>query len=127
MSSRIFAVFVIAVALLLTACPPAVNVSIYNNTPDSITVFWLRGQTLMIRSHSASTVLFPPVLTSFAVVRRGVRHDYSIHYPGKEFMYPSYRFGLQVQPSAKIYAVQGTMPARVFPPQPSGYPLVPHA
>ena len=127
MSSRILAIFVIPVALLLTACPPAVNVSIYNNTPDSITVFWLRGQTVMIPSHSASTLSFPPVLTSFAVVRRGVRRDYAIRYPGKEFMYPSYRFGLQIQPSAKIYAVQGTIPARAFPPQPSGYPLVPHA
>src|SRR6516165_7103264 len=110
MPSRISAIFVIAVALLLTACPPVVNVSIYNNTSDSITVFWLRGQTVIIPAHAGSTLSLPPVLAGFAVVRRGVRRDYAIRYPGKEFMYPSYRFGLQIQPSAKIYSVQGTMP-----------------
>jgi hypothetical protein len=107
MSSRLSAISLVAAALSLTACPPAVKVS-------------------MIPSHSPLTLSFPPVLGSFSVVRRGVRRDYAIHYPGKEFMYPSYRFGLQIQPSANIYAVQGTMPATAFPSQPSGYPLVPH-
>jgi hypothetical protein len=126
MSSRLSAISLVAAALSLTACPPAIKVSIFNNTPDPITVVWLRGQALMIPSHSPLTLSFPPVLGSFSVVRRGVRRDYAIHYPGKEFMYPSYRFGLQIQPSANIYAVQGTMPATAFPSQPSGYPLVPH-
>jgi hypothetical protein len=127
MSSRVFAIFVIAVAFLLTACPPAVEVSVYNNTPDSVTLLWLHDQKVVLSPHSSSTLALPPVLTTFSVIRRGVKRDYAIHYPGKEFMYPSYRFGLQIQPSAKIYAVQGTMPATAFPSQPSGYPLVPHA
>ena len=73
MSSRLSAISLVAAALSLTACPPAVKVSIYNNTPDPITVVWLRGQALMIPSHSPLTLSFPPVLGSFSVVRRGVR------------------------------------------------------
>jgi hypothetical protein len=126
MSSRFSTVFVLALGLLLTACPPAVKVSVYNNTPDPITVVWLRGQSLLLAPHSVSTLPLPPVLQSFSIVRLGVRRDYTIHYPGKEFMYPSYRFGLQIQPGDKIYAVQGGMPVTAFPPQPSGYPLLPH-
>ena len=86
MSSRLSAISLVAAALSLTACSPAVKVSIYNNTPDPITVVWLRGQALMIPSHSPLTLSFPPVLGSFSVVRGGVRRDYAIHYPGKEFM-----------------------------------------
>src|SRR5437588_4809335 len=126
MSSRLSAISVIAVALLLTASPPAVKVSVYNNTTDPITVVWLRGQRLVLAPHSASTLPFPPVLESFSVVRRGVQRDYIIRYPGKEFMYPSYRYGLQIEATGKIYAMQSsTMPVAHLPLQPSGYPLVP--
>jgi len=38
MSSRLSAISLVAAALSLTACPPAVKVSIYSNTPDPITV-----------------------------------------------------------------------------------------
>src|SRR4029077_13784959 len=103
-----------------------VKVSVYNNTPDPITLVWLRGQSMVVPLHSSSTLSLPPVLTTFSTIRQGVKHDYAIHYPGKEFMYPSYRFGLQIQPNAKIYAVKGRLPASGFPSQPSGYPLVPH-
>ena len=127
MSSRLLAVSAFAAALLLTACPPIVAVSVFNNTPDTITLGWLHDQTVVLAPHSTSTLSYPPVLRAFSVSRRGVKHEYVIHYPGKEFMYPSYRFGLQIQPSGKIYAVQGRMPATAFPSQPSGYPLVPHA
>ena len=126
MSSRLSAASVFAVALLLTACPPGVKVIVYNNTLDPITLVWLHDQTVVVPPHSSSTLSLPPVLTTFSTIRRGLKHDYAIHYPGKEFMYPSYRFGLQIQPSAKIYAAQGRMPASAFPSQPSGYPLVPY-
>jgi len=126
MSSRLSAISVVAVALLLTACPPAVKVSVYNNTTDPITFVWLRGQRLVLAPHSASTLPFPPVLESFSVVRLGVQRDYIIRYPGKEFMYPTYRYGLQIAANGKIYAVQSsTMPVAHLPLQPSGYPLVP--
>jgi hypothetical protein len=125
MSSRSLSISVVVVALLLTACPPAVKVSVYNNTPDPITIIWLRSQKLTLASHSAATLPFPPVLKSFSVLRRGAQREYVIQYPRKEFMYPSYTYGLQIQPSGKIYAVQSMMPATAFPTQPSGYPLLP--
>ena len=126
MSLRLSAIFVASVALLLTACPPAVKVSVYNNTPDPITVVWPRGQRLLLAPHSASTLPFPPVLESFSVIRRGAQRDYIIRYPGKEFMYPSYHYGLQIEATGKIYAMQSsTMPVPHLATQPSGYPLVP--
>lgn len=126
MSSRLSAIFVVGVALLLTACPFAVKVSVYNNTQDPITVVWLRGPRLVLAPHSASTLPFPPVLENFSVIRRGVQRAYVIRYPGKEFMYPSYRYGLQIEATGKIYAVRSSsMPVAHLPLQPNGYPLVP--
>jgi hypothetical protein len=128
MSLRSSAISAFAIALLLTACPPAVKVSVYNNTSDEVTLVWLRGQQVVLSPHSSSVISFPPVLTSFSIRRKQAQRDYAIHYPEKEFMYPNYHYGLQLEPSGKIYAVSAdAMPLARLPKQPKGYPLVPHA
>jgi hypothetical protein len=71
------------------------------------------------------TLPFPPVLERFTMVTGGSRRNYTIRYPGKNFMYPTYKYGLQIQPTGVIFAVQGAMPAEQLTPQPPGYPLVP--
>jgi hypothetical protein len=126
LASRVkFAVLVAICMCAMTACPPAVEVTVYNNTPGRVTITWIHGRVSELESHSATTLPFPPVLERFSVVIAGSRREYTIHYPGKEFMYPTYKYGLQIQPTAVIFAVRGAMPTMQLAPQPPGYPLVP--
>jgi hypothetical protein len=65
------------------------------------------------------------VLKRFELHTGSATFTYRIQYPEQEFMYPKYRYGLQIEPSWRIYAIQDSeMPVSTFPAQPKGYPLV---
>ncbi len=84
---------------ILTACPPEVHVTLYNDTPQCIRITWLDGELVNLVPHASTTLRFPPVLKRFQLNTGSSSLTYRIRYPEKDFMYPKYRYGLQIEPS----------------------------
>ena len=142
--------FLLMSFLLLTACPPPQELTVYNHTGTDLSVLiterrieWQAGRALVISDNASvswedlqwGNVPQSQMMARVLVVesREGLRR-YLLAIPGLPDEYLDSRTGmkkrfLQLEPDGRLYAVKAgaTFPVEPLPSQPAGLPIEPVA
>ena len=124
----------ITIFLFFYGCSLPTYLLLYNNTSDEIILTTTRtarmktnDNKLIIKKGEKSKIIFPDKL-QMKILKQNKIFRYNFVWPPKDYIGGSIesKIFFQIEADGKIYVLKsGTFPAKKFPKQPKGYPLVP--
>jgi hypothetical protein len=120
--------------MAILSCSVAPDMVLYNRTGSDITIY-LKDRTTVVQNESSVIVTYPvtyPAFTIFNIGAGNKKWQHTVVYPpsdyGKRRSFYGTEFQCQIEADGSIYVLMpdSEFPTQKLPPQPPGFPLVPH-
>lgn len=130
MKNLIITIFLFVCCIyLISGCSIATMLEFYNNTSSDMKLIIDESTTCQVKKGQKILILFPSYTKKFTIQIDKYMYEYPVVIPEKFIISPwfsSKRVYFQIESDGKIYVLKnGDFPAKTFPAQPTGYPLIP--